>query len=152
MRPQIQNLLFWVGAIVIVVAATIFYQPAAAKTGSLLIWMNNRIYIMDIDTLVLDRVGAVGADELIAPSPGCSGLTTTPCWVIGGQRLYQVNQERNNISQEKLLPIGADYRWINSKASWSPDGIHVAYSVQNNTDTLAELRIYNALSGETVLT
>lgn len=152
MQPQIQNLFFWVGAILIVVAATIFYQPDAAKTGSLLIWMNNRIYVMDIDTLVLDRVGSVGADELIAPSPGCFGLTATPCWVIGGQRLYQINLERNNTTQEKLLPIGTDYRWINSKASWSPDGIHVAYSVRENTDGLAELRVYNALSGETALT
>ena len=148
MQSPLKNLLFWVGAILIIVLATVFYQPAAAKTGSLLIWMKNRIYVMDIDTLVLHRVGSVGPDEVIAPAPGCMGQTPTPCWVLAGQRLYLVNPGRNSAAQGIVLPIGAPFKWIDAKASWSPDGVHLAYSVLDTESNQAELRLYNASANE----
>ncbi len=146
MSPQIKNLLFWLGAILTIVLITIFYQPAAAKTGSLLIWMNNRIYVMDIDTLVLDRIGAVGPDEVIAPSPGCFGQSDLPCWVIAGQQLFQVKAERNQSNQEAYLSVGQDFQWSGTEISWSPDGRHVAYTVLNKETNQAEMRIYDAQS------
>ena len=152
MTSQLRNLAIWLGAILIIVAASIFYQPAAAKTGSLLIWMNNKIYVVDIDTLVLDRIGPVGPDEVVAPAPGCFGQVSQPCWVLGGQRLYKVGVERNSSTQEAILPIGQGFKWLNAKASWSPDGAHLAYAILDNATEQAELRVYDASSAQTKLT
>jgi len=143
MKSQLQTLLFWVGAVLIVVLATIFYQPAAAKTGSLLVWTKGWVYVMDIDSLILERVGRAEPGALIAPSPGCSRQMETPCWVVAGQTLYEVRVNANNPAPERQLP-GGTTRWIDSEVSWSPDGIHLAYSVQ--TDNLVELHLYNAAS------
>lgn len=148
MKSQLQTLLFWVGAVLVIVLATIFYQPAAAKTGSLLVWTKQKIYVMDIDSLILRRVGQANADELIVPAPGCLGQSEAPCWVIAGPRLYEVSAEADAPASEKMLP-GAGWQWIDSTVSWSPDGIHLAYSVQ--TDNFVELRVYNAATGTIAL-
>jgi hypothetical protein len=152
MGAQVRNLLFWVGAAIMIVLATVFYQPAAAKTGSLLIWMKNKVYVMDIDSLLLVPIGAAGPDEVMAPAPGCSGKTETPCWVIAGQYVYQISAERNGILHETILPIGQNYSWLNAPVSWGPDGQLLAYFLRDTRRNQAELQIYNATTDQIELT
>ena len=64
MKSQLNNLAFWVGGILLVVLVTVFYQPAAAKTGSLLVWQDGQIYVLDIDSLERRPVGPAGPDAL----------------------------------------------------------------------------------------
>ena len=90
MRAQWRSVLFWVSGILAMVIATLVYQPAAARTGSLLVWTRDRIYIMDIDGLSLERVGPATADQLVVPSPGCFGRARTACWVAVDNIIYQV--------------------------------------------------------------
>ncbi len=149
---SVNALMVWIVAILIIVLATVFYQPAAAKTGSLLIWMKNRIYVMDIDTLILQRVGVAGPDEVIAPSPGCFGQIDLPCWVTAGQRLYQINPDINDDEPENLLPLGDGFEWTDSTISWSPDGQHLAYTLLEPAGKQFELRVYNAATGQIELT
>jgi hypothetical protein len=149
-RSQWNTLLFWVGAVLVVVVATLFYRPAAAKTGSLLVWLNNRIYVMDIDTLNLERVGPALPDEVMVPSPGCLGLTKTPCWVTADVNLYTVRSLGGSATSVGALPVGEGYEWIDDVAvSWSPDGRWLAYSVFYLAGNQAELRLINAETGET---
>jgi len=149
-RSQWNTLLFWVGAILIIVLATLFYQPAAAKTGSLLVWLNDRIYVMDIDTLNLERIGPALRDEVITPSPGCHGLAETPCRVTAGENLYTVRSFRSSSPSLGALPVGEGYDWIDQGAvSWSPDGRWLAYSVFDRANNQAELRIVNVEGGKT---
>jgi hypothetical protein len=152
MQSQVKNLLFWVGAVLLVVAATIFYQPAAAKTGSLLVWSNIRIYVMDIDTLLLDRIGPVGDDEVMAPSPGCSGQIEAPCWVVAGQRLYQISAAQKGPTQERILPLNEGFQWLNTPVVWSPDGQHLAYRLLDKSRNEAVLHIYDVSSNQIKLT
>jgi hypothetical protein len=149
-RSQLYTLLFWVGAILIIVLATVFYRPAAAKTGSLLIWLNNRIYVMDIDTLNLQRVGPALSNEVMVPSPGCHGQSDTPCWVTAGENLYSVDfTPRNSSNPARSLLPGVEYAWIDQVGlSWAPDGRWLAYTVFNETANQAELQIYNAASDQ----
>ena len=142
-----RNFLFWTGAILLIVLATVFYQPAAAKTGSLLVWTRDRVYVMDIDTLNLERVGPATAQESITPSPGCLGQTTGPCWVVVSERLYTVTAGASDSAQARL-PIGDGYRWIDSAVSWSPDGLHLAYTVADRQSNQTELRVYNPATQE----
>lgn len=139
---QWKNFLFWLTAIVAIVLASVFYQPAAAKTGSLLVWTRERIYVMDIDTLNLERVGPATAQESITPSPGCSEQTDAPCWIAVSDRLYKIEPATGRVEQGRL-PIAQGYRWIDSAVSWSPDGAHVAYSLRNQQRNEAELLIYD---------
>ena len=149
-RSQWNSLLFWVAAILIIVLATVFYKPAAAKTGSLLIWLNNKIYVMDIDSLNLQRVGPALANEAMIPSPGCNGQGQGPCWVTAGQNLYPIDLPSQRVSQSALLlPLGDGYTWLEDMVpSWSPDGRWLAYAVFSQADNQAELRIYSAATGE----
>lgn len=144
-KSQWSTFLFWVGAVFVIVLVTVFYQPAAAKTGSLLVWTKNRIYVMDIDSLVLERVGLANANEVIAPAPGCFGQTATACWVTAGQNVYNVDRAgQGQSAPASSLPVGEGFRWLDSAVSWSPDGLHLAYSVFHEAGNRAELRIYNA--------
>lgn len=142
-----KNFLFWTGAILLIILATVFYQPAAAKTGSLLVWTRERVYIMDIDTLNLERVGPATARESITPSPGCLGQTLGPCWVAVSDRLYKVAAGAGDSGQVRL-PIGDGYRWVDSAVSWSPDGFHLAYGVADRHSNQTELRVYDPISQE----
>lgn len=144
-KSQWQTFLFWLGAILIIVLVTVFYQPAAAKTGSLLVWMNNRIYVMDIDSLVLERVGPASRKQQMVPSPGCTGQAETPCWVVAGPNLYPVHRSTGgNTGVGHLLPVGEAGIWLDEGAlSWAPDGRHLAYPVFNETANRAELRLYD---------
>ncbi len=150
-RSQWNSLLFWVAAILIVVLATIFYRPAAAKTGSLLIWLNDKIYVMDIDSLNLQQVGPALPGEPVTPSPGCTGQAEPPCWVTAGQNLYPVDLPGQGFDYPAaVLPVGEGYTWLDEAAmSWSPDGRWLAYSVFSQTDNQAELRLYSPITGET---
>lgn len=152
MGAQFKNLIFWIGAALLIVLATVFYQPAAAKTGSLLIWMNNKVYVMDIDSLVLAPIGPAGPDEVVAPAPGCSGQTETPCWVVAGERIYQLSAERTGASQERLLPMGQTDSWQNTPVSWAPTGQHLAYTLLDTESNVAELQIYNPATDQIDLT
>ena len=152
-RSQWNTLLFWVGAILVIVLATVFYRPAAAKTGSLLIWMNNKIYVMDIDTLTLQRVGPADSNEVMVPSPGCHGQVDAPCWVTAGVNLYTVNDpSRGSSNQARNLLPSEGYAWLDDVAvSWSPDGRWLAYTVFDTANNQAELRIYNAATGDATM-
>jgi hypothetical protein len=149
-KSQWSSLLIWVGAVLIIIFATVFYRPAAASTGSLLIWMKGLIYVMDIDTLVLQRVGPAMASEVMAPAPGCFGQTDTPCWVTAGRNVYEVSLGGSTEPNAGvLLPLGEGFRWADSAISWSPDGMHLAYGVLNEARNRVELRVYNAATAET---
>lgn len=145
LSSQWRNFAFWVGAILVMVVASLLYQPAAAKTGSLLVWTRNRVYVMDIDTLALERVGPAPPDQLISPSPGCRGVSDTPCLVLIGDILYQVDLgATGGHSALATLPVGKDFRWANEAAvSWSPDGQHLAYSLVNQQTGQAHLQVYD---------
>lgn len=149
-RTQWNSLLFWVAAILIVVLATVFYRPAAAKTGSLLVWLNDKIYVMDIDSLNLQRVGPALAGEAMVPSPGCTGQAESPCWVTAGPNLYPVDLPGQGSGySEAALPVGKGYTWLDEATlSWSPDGRWLAYSVFSQADNQAELRLFNPINGE----
>ena len=150
-RTQWNSLLFWVAAILIIVLATVFYRPAAAKTGSLLVWLNDKIYVMDIDSLNLQRVGPALAGETIVPSPGCTGQAEAPCWVTANRNLYPVDLPGQGSGySDVVLPVGEGYSWLDEVTmSWSPDGNWLAYSVFSQADNQAELRLYNPITGET---
>jgi len=149
LKSQWRTFAFWVSAILIMVFATIFYQPAAAKTGSLLVWTNNRVYVMDIDTLTLERVGPASAGETITPSPGCFGQVQESCRGVIGDKLYRVILSGGGTDVSVTnLPGGEGFRWANGAVSWSPDGVHLAYSMFNQQSKRAELRILDAATGE----
>ena len=153
MTAQWRNFTFWVGAILVIVIATVLYQPAAAKTGSLLVWTRNRVYVMDIDTLDLQRVGPATPDQTITPSPGCLGQTHTPCWVLIDEAMYQVDLSlAGSHTLQGNLPVGEVYQWAGGDVSWSPDGVHLAYSVVNKQSKQAELRLYDATTNEVKIT
>jgi hypothetical protein len=152
MLSQWKTMAIWVGAILVVVVASLFYQPAAAKTGSLLVWTRNRVYVMDIDTLNLARVGPATAGQLISPSPGCSGQADAPCWVVIGETVYEVDLSlAGNHRADSSLPIGAGFRWDEAPVSWSPDGLSLAYTVLDEQTQQGELRVYNIEQGEVLL-
>ncbi len=147
MTSKWNSILIWGGAILLLALATVVYQPAAAKTGSLLVWLNDKIYVMDIDTLTLERVGEADADDVLSVAPGCLGVTDTPCWVVAGNILYRVRHNTFNQTSGVgvSLPMDDDAHWINNgKFSWSPDGVWLAYSVWLPDQEQAELRLYNA--------
>lgn len=149
MIVQWKSIVFWVGAIFVVVLATFFYQPAAAKTGSLLVWTRNRVYIMDIDTLTLQRVAPATANQSITPSPGCFGQTDRPCWVLIDEALYHIDLTLAGSHRlQATLPLGQGFRRNNGAISWSPDGVHLAYSVTDEQSNQAELRIYSATTNQ----
>ncbi|MEM7347105.1 MAG: hypothetical protein AAF485_22930 [Chloroflexota bacterium] len=143
-----QNTLFWAGAGLLMIAATVIYQPAAAKTGSLLVWTNNHIYTMDIDSLILQRVGPALAGEAMIASPGCLGQTEISCWVTADQVLYEVGPGIDSTTTARNLPIGDGFQWATSAMSWSPSGAHLAYHVVNEATRLSELRVYNAITSQ----
>ena len=149
MMSQWKSIVFWIGAVLIIVLATFLYQPAAAKTGSLLVWTRNRVYVMDIDTLTLDRVGPATSDQVIVPSPGCFGHVDAPCWVLIGEIVYFVDLSAasNHVAQAQL-PIDTGFGWVNNPVSWSPDGIHLAYSVTHSQSGQSELIVYDVSSNE----
>ncbi len=152
MSAQWKSVVFWVSAVLLVVAATMLYQPAAARTGSLLVWTNNRVYVMDIDTLTLERVAPAEPGELIAVSPGCSGQSKSPCRVLVGQRLYRLDIGAGGSSVTELaLPAPAGLRWRDTAASWSPDGQHLAYSLYNEQSDAFDLQLLDAAGGKIVL-
>lgn len=149
MPTQWKNFAFWTGAILLLVLATVFYQPAAAKTGSLLVWTRDRVYVMDIDTLDLIRIGPAKAGEPLTPSPGCFGQVEAPCWVVVSDRLYRVETglASGSVPQAKL-PVDPGYRWGEMPVSWSPDGLHLAYGLVRQKSRQAELRVYSVETGE----
>lgn len=153
MQSQWRNFAIWTGAIAVIVLASVLYEPAAAKTGSLLVWTRNKVYVMDIDTLNLEPVGAANSYQNIAPSPGCFGHTEAPCWVAVSDRIYAVRSHTIGQSNDEQaqLPVGEAYRWNDGAVSWSPDGRHLAYSVAARTNNEAELRVYDVTTGEVAL-
>jgi hypothetical protein len=144
MKPQLSNLIFWIGAILLVVLVTLFYRPAAAKTGSLLVWQDGEIYVLDIDSLARKPVGPAEAGARINPSPGCLGLIKAPCWVAAAEKLYPVGGGGEAEKMALLEGVGQD-----SALSWSPDGLHLAYTTLPAGSNQTELRLYNVATGET---
>lgn len=145
MKFQMSNLLFWPGLVLFVVLVTIFYQPPTAKTGSLLIWQDGQMYVLDIDSLERQPVGAAPPVTPLAPSPGCLGQVKAPCWVAVGSVLYRVGGDSTTgIS----LPLAEHAAWTEGPASWSPDGLNLAYTVTRVDSAEAELRVYQAQTGQ----
>ncbi|MDM8529284.1 hypothetical protein QUF58_13900 [Anaerolineales bacterium HSG24] len=138
---QWQSIVLWIVAILGIVVVTLFYQPTAAKTGSLLIWMNNKLYRMDIDTLTIEPIAPASRNEAISVAPGCLHQTETPCWVTVENRLYRVTPHQNSSMVSLTMP---NEQWPDSAVSWSPDGHHVAYTVVNRVRNQLELRLYDA--------
>ena len=152
MQAQWRTILFWASAIGLVVAATMLYQPAAARTGSLLVWTNNRIYVMDIDTLTLERIAPADPGDLIAPSPGCKGMVDAPCRVLVNNRLYQVEVGGGGSDVTAAqLPLNEGFRWENSAVSWSPDGQHLAFTLRNEKTNEYQLQVVDVTSRQIVL-
>jgi hypothetical protein len=149
MNAQWKNFVFWGGAILLVVLVTVFYQPAAARTGSLLVWTNDRVYVMDIDSLTLERVAPAERDSVVAPSPGCTGWSAeTPCWVLVDTRLYRVDlSAAGSMVTESSLPLEDGFGWTGGPVSWSPDGLHLAYTLRTQDSKQAQLRVLDAESG-----
>ncbi|RME98346.1 MAG: hypothetical protein D6768_17535 [Chloroflexi bacterium] len=153
MNVKSKTVLFWAGAVLLMVLASILYQPAAARTGSLLVWTRNHIYVMDIDSLSLERIGPAAAGEPITPSPGCFGAAPTPCWVAVSNRLYRVEVSAGGTDVEELtLPLDDGYKWANGVVSWSPDGVHLAYSVRNADADRHQLRVLSVPDGQIAIT
>jgi hypothetical protein len=146
------NYAIWAGAFAVVFLATVFYQPAAAKAGALLVLTNNRVYVMDIDTLTLERVAPADPGEVVAVSPGCRGETSTPCWVAVSGRLYRIDLGAGGSEiRETALPVQAGYRWSDSAISWSPDGQLLAYSLINESNGQFDLRVVDVASEDVLL-
>ena len=145
MTSQWKSIAFWVGAVLVMVLATVFYQPAAAKTGALLVWTRNRVYVMDLDTLDLQRVGPATVEQAVVPSPGCYAQGDAACWVLIDDTLYDIDLSiGGNHRLLGRLPVGDNFYWPdNGEPSWSPDGVSIAYSVVNDQTDQAELRLYN---------
>ena len=139
---QWQSIALWLVVIIGLISVTIFYQPAAAKTGSLLIWMNSKLYRMDIDTLTIESIAPATRHESISVAPGCLHQTQTPCWVGVENRLYYITPHQNS-SMVSLTT--RNERWPDSAMSWSPDGQQVAYTVVNQVSNQLELRLYDAV-------
>jgi hypothetical protein len=148
MKAQLNNLAFWVGTILLVILVTVFYQPAAAKTGSLVVWQDGGIYVLNLDSLKQEWVGTAAPKAVITPSPGCLGQVKVPCWVAAGTKLYLVGA---GDTFEKSIPLETGARWLDAAVSWSPDGLHLAYPVLPRDHAQIELRVHNAASGETRL-
>jgi hypothetical protein len=152
MSSQWRSVIFWVSAIVLMVTATMLYEPAAARTGSLLVWTNNRLYVMDIDTLTLERVAPAEPGEPVSVSPGCNGVADAPCRVLVGQRLYHVDVGAGGShATESALPVPDGLRWRGAATSWSPDGQHLAYGLYNESTDAFDLQVLDAASGKIVL-
>jgi len=138
-RPYASPIL-GVVAIGLIIMASLIYQPAAAKTGFLLIWLNHKVYVMDIDSQEIYPVGPAPRVAAITPSPGCLGQVKAPCWVVIEDKIYQVNAPGEAATGHDLLQD--DETWLNSAMSWSPDGLHVAYTVAHSLTQRSELRLY----------
>jgi hypothetical protein len=152
MKSKWINYALWTGAIGFVFLATIFYQPAAAKAGALLVLTNERLYVMDIDTLTLERVAPAPPGKVVSASPGCRGETSVPCRVVVGERLYRIDLGAGGSEvAESRLPIDAGYRWADSAVSWSPDGLLLAYSLLNETNGQSDLWIIDVSNEEVKL-
>lgn len=146
MQRQWQTFVLWTIAIFIIVLATLFYQPAAAKTGSLLVWTRDRLYLMDIDSLNLKRIGPADSNEPVVPSPGCLKQMEAACWVAVSDRVYRV--EFSSATVPLLdLPIEPGFR-TGTGISWSPDGVHLAYSTIESQTGRASLQIIDVRSEE----
>ncbi|MBE7554765.1 MAG: hypothetical protein HS126_27250 [Anaerolineales bacterium] len=141
MKFQWNHLAFWVGAVLLVVLVTVFYQPATAKTGSLLVWQDGEIYVLDIDSLRREPVGPAAPAALILPSPGCLGQVKAPCWVAVGPKIYSVG---DSASPEITVPGEVEEATL----SWSPDGLHLAYIDLAENSRKFQLRIFNAATGQ----
>jgi len=144
MRSQLNGLAFWVGGILLVIPISIFYQPASAKTGTLLIWQDGRIYTLDIDSLERKLIGDAGSEAALAPSPGCLGQVKAPCWVAVGAMLYPVGSDNPPIA----IPLDDNTQWLDSPVSWSPDGLELAYTVFLLGKDQPELRVFNVASSQ----
>jgi hypothetical protein len=140
-KSQWNHLAFWAGAVLLVVLVTALYQPSTAKTGSLLVWQDGEIYVLDIDSLRWELVGPAATVSLALPSPGCLGQVKAPCWVAVGPKLYPVG---NSASPEITIPGEAE----DATLSWSPDGLHLAYVDLAENSRKFQLRIFNVATSE----
>ncbi len=134
----------WLSVIILVVAllttvaATVVYQPSAAKTGALLIKLNNNLYVMDIDSLAIELVAPAIGEAAVSPAPGCEQRLSQPCWVVVKDRLYRAGQ-RGQSTLVRLLTDDPNVAWLRQPVSWSPDGARFVYPVLNQQTEQVEL-------------
>lgn len=134
MASQWHALALWLGAAAAVVVASFFYQPASPL---LLVWTNDQLYTMELDTLTLERIGSAATDDLVV-QPGC---TADDCWVAAGETVYHLNTDTTT-----TLPRPAARDFVNGSVSASPDGVHLAYGLAAQGQTA--LHLYDVTTGE----
>ncbi len=113
------------------------------KSGPILFWQDGAIYTINPDGTNLTKITpALRANQrFTAVSPGCHGLRPTPCMVLVGHVLYHIS------GTSLPLPTLNGTEWLNAPASWSPDGVYLAYSVANSQTGQRSLLLYNTREG-----
>jgi len=109
------------------------------QDGPILFWQDGAIYTINADGTNLTKLTpAIGADQrYTAVAPGCSGQSSTICWVLIGHVLYDA------LGRGVPLPLNNALEWVDAPATWSPDGIHIAYAANRKTDGQRVLLIYD---------
>ncbi len=113
------------------------------KSGPILFWQDGAIYTINPDGTNLKKITpALRANQrFTAVSPGCHGLGPTPCMVLVGHVLYHIS------GTSLPLPTFKGTEWLKAPASWSPDGVYLAYPVANSHTGQRSLLLYNTREG-----
>ena len=111
-------------------------QPAV---GPILFWQDDSLYTINPDGSDLKRITpALDADRRqVAVSPGCHGLVDETCWILVGHVLYHIS------GYSLPLPLTDGHTWLNSLATWAPDGKHLVYPAKEAVTGARHLLIYN---------
>ncbi|HHJ06204.1 MAG TPA: hypothetical protein ENK24_01760 [Anaerolineae bacterium] len=118
-------------------------EVSLQKNGPVLFWQNGAIYTINPDGTNLTKITpALRANQrFTAVSPGCHGLAPTPCMILVGHVLYHIS------GTSLPLPTLNGTEWLNAPASWSPDGVYLAYPVANSQTEERSLLLYNTREG-----
>ncbi|MFQ5575728.1 MAG: hypothetical protein ACE5G8_01935 [Anaerolineae bacterium] len=111
----------------------------ASRDGPLLFWQAGALYTINPNGTNLTKLTpALLADRRVTEvSPGCNGLAPAACWVLVGHVLYHIS------GRGVPLPLTPNTEWINAPAGWSPDGVHLAYTVGRKDTNRRALLVYN---------
>ena len=118
-------------------------EVSLQKNGPVLFWQDEAIYTINPDGTNLTKITpALRANQrFTAVSPGCHGLRPTPCMVLVGHVLYHIS------GTSLPLPTLNGTEWLKAPASWSPDGVYLAYPVANIQTGQRSLLLYNTREG-----
>jgi len=109
------------------------------RNGPILFWQDGAIYTINPDGTDLNKITpALRANQRFTTvSPGCHGLVEAPCMVLVGHVLYHIS------GASLPLPTLNGTEWLNAPASWSPDGVYLAYPVKYSDTGQRSLLVYN---------